>query len=77
MTNIARNIEVPVTVDGSICAYATFTVTVTETPSKLIAKITYEGSLIGELEFAGDLGIENVIVTIKNKLTPEFPVYRS
>jgi hypothetical protein len=77
MTNIVRNIGVPVTVDGSIRAHATFTVTVTKTSSKLITTITYEGKFIDELEFAGDIDIENVIATIKNKLTPELPVYRS
>jgi hypothetical protein len=73
MTNIVRNIEAPVTVDGSICAYTPFTVTVAETPTKVVATITYEGTLIGEPEFAGGTGIENVITTIRNVLTPEPP----
>jgi len=73
MKNTVRNIDVPVTIDGSICAHATFTVTATETPSKVIATITYEGKLIGEPEFDTGTDIENVIAAIRNQLTPKPP----
>jgi len=73
MKSTVREMVVPVTVDGHISTHATFTVTATEMLSKVIAKINYEGKLFGECEFATGLGIENVMATVQNLLTPEPP----
>jgi hypothetical protein len=50
---------------------ATFTVTATELPTKVIATVNYGERLIGELEFAAGTGFENVMATIRNLMTPE------
>lgn len=71
MKSTERQLEVPAILNGITIGTATFTVTATETPSEVIATVTYGERPIGQLGFAAGTGFENVMATIQNLLTPE------
>ena len=71
MNSTVKHMDVPAILNGHTIGTATFTVTATEFPTKVIAAVSYGERLIGELEFAAGTGFGNVMATIQNLLTPE------
>lgn len=71
MKSIVRNIDVPAIVNNRTIGTATFIVTATETLNEVIATINYGNKLICEpLRFRAGIGFENVMATIRERLTP-------
>ncbi len=65
-----KHLEVPAVVNRRVIGSATFTVTATEFPGEVIAYVSYGEKLIGHLRFAAGTGFENVMTTVRERLTP-------
>jgi hypothetical protein len=70
MESTVKHMDVPAIVNGRTIGTATFTVTATESPSGVIGTVSYGERLIGKLRFAAGTGFENVMATIRERLTP-------
>lgn len=70
MKSAVRNIDIPAVVNGRTIGTATITVTAIETPTEVIATIKYGEKLISHLGFDAGIGFENVMASIRNRLTP-------
>ena len=78
MASIAKNIEVPVILNGRTVDTATFTVMATKFPNMVIARVSYGEKFIGEHPpFKAGTSFETVIATVRNLLTPQPSVRHS